>query len=426
MARQETRTSQVWLLFFYGFGNAATYSIARTIADSTYLSRIGTERLPEVYLLSAGIVALAALIHAGSSRRIGLRSTIVGTLVGFSVVSALLAFFMNRAPDSLAVLTIGYFLAQIRGSLGTIHFATVLNEQFSKRGAKRFVGVIGAGATIAGFTSGCMLGVLSDYWSVENFLYLVAVLDILTTIPFLLLRKLFPNALPSTTEHPVERPKEAQSILGWSRQVEDTESRLVWMLASVVLLCIVAVTLVEFQWKVAAAEQWSGDVVGMTKYFGFFYGTLYLVTGLLQLTLTAWLLKGRRIMFAVAALPTFLILGSASAIATASQFSLFIALNVCKFGDALRRSLHDHAVQVAYFPLPKTIRRDAISFVSGVVKPLAEALAAAAVVLLSPALSAKSFLLVASIVCLIWLFVSQILWRKAPTPHPGGENRQPR
>ncbi|MEC8556401.1 MAG: hypothetical protein VXZ82_15435 [Planctomycetota bacterium] len=420
------RQAQVWLLFFYGFGNAATYSIARTIADSTYLSRIGTGRLPEVYLLSAGIVALAALAHSASSKRFGLRGTIVGTLLTFSSGSVLLALSMNRVPDSLAVLTTGYFFAQIRGSLGTIHFATVLNEQFTRQGVKRYVGVIGAGATIAGFSSGCMLGVLSDYWQVENFLYLAAFIDSMTILPFVYLRRFFPNQRSSITEKHAEVHDSGQSVIGWSRKVDRSGSRLVWMLASVVMLCIVAVTLIEFQWKVAAANVWGGDVVGMTKYFGFFYGTLYLITGVLQLTVTAWLLKGSRVLFAVAALPTILIFGSATAITTASQFSLFIALNVCKLGDALRRSLHDHAVQIAYFPLPRNVRRDAISFVSGVVKPFAEAFAAAAVVLLSPWLSAQSFLFLVAVVCLIWLAVTQILWRKTSTPLSGGEDSKAR
>ncbi len=281
------RQAQVWLLFFYGFGNAATYSIARTIADSTYLSRIGTGRLPEVYLLSAGIVALAALAHSASSKRFGLRGTIGGTLLTFSSVSVLLALSMSRVPDSLAVLTTGYFLAQIRGSLGTIHFATVLNEQFTRQGVKRYVGVIGAGATIAGFSSGCMLGVLSDYWQVENFLYLAAVIDLLTILPFVYLRRFFSNQRSSVTEKHAQVHESGQSVIGWSRKVDRSGSRLVWMLASVVMLCIVAVTLIEFQWKVAAANVWGGDVVGMTKYFGFFYGTLYLITGVLQLTVTA-------------------------------------------------------------------------------------------------------------------------------------------
>ncbi len=128
----------------------------------------------------------------------------------------------------------------------------------------------------------------------------------------------------------------------------------------------------------------------------------------------------------MAALPTVLIFGSATAITTASQFSLFIALNICKLGDALRRSLHDHAVQIAYFPLPRNVRRDAISFVSGVVKPFAEAFAAAAVVLLSPWLSAQSFLFLVAVVCLLWLAVTQILWRKTSTTLSVGEDSKAR
>ncbi|MFK7734584.1 MAG: hypothetical protein AB8B50_01060 [Pirellulaceae bacterium] len=415
MTQLQSRDLQVWLLFFYGFGNACTYSLARTVADGTYLSRIGTGRLPELYLLSAGVVALAALLHAGAVRKTGLRSTIVCTLVGLSLTSVFLASLMMKAPNSLAVLTAGYFLAQIRGTLGTIQFATVLNEQFDSRGLKQVIGFIGFGATIAGFSMGAMVGVLSDYMSLESFLFIAAVLDLLTILPFVILRKCFKRHGIDYTAPPEPDLTQRKSF-NWSPSADRAEAYHIRAIVSIVTLSIIAVTLVEYQWKVAAADWWGTDSVGMTKYFGFFYGSLYLVTGLLQLTLTERLMGGRKILVAVCALPSVLFLGAAGAISAATQLWFLAALTFCKFSDSLRRSLHDHAIQLAYRPLRKPVRRDAISFISGVVKPVAEATAGVAVVLLSPWFSASGFLTVILAICVVWLVAIRTLWGQLKEP----------
>ncbi|MEM8735940.1 MAG: hypothetical protein AAGG44_17055, partial [Planctomycetota bacterium] len=192
-------SQSVWLLFAYGFGNAATYSLARTVADSTYLAEIGSDRLAELYLLSAGVVALAAILYSAALPRLGLRRTIVGTLLLFAVATIALAISLRISPDSLGVVTAGYFLAQIRGSLGTIHFATVLNEQFGNNRPERIVGIAGAGATLAGFATGIAIGALSDYIAVENFLFAAAFLDLVTIAPLLILRIAFRASRNNTT-----------------------------------------------------------------------------------------------------------------------------------------------------------------------------------------------------------------------------------
>ncbi|MEM8734909.1 MAG: hypothetical protein AAGG44_11835, partial [Planctomycetota bacterium] len=152
-----------------------------------------------------------------------------------------------------------------------------------------------------------------------------------------------------------------------------------------------------------AAKTFPRDTQAMTKYFGYFYGVLYLATGLMQLFLTSRLLRMRGLKGGLVALPLFLLAGSCFALGAASPLLLFIALNTCKFGDVIRRSLHDPSVQIAYAPIPKKDRRQAITFVSGVAKPFAEALAGAFIVLLTSWISTQQLSIVVIILCTIWL-----------------------
>ncbi|MFN3192368.1 MAG: MFS transporter [Aureliella sp.] len=409
MDRNESQS--VWLLFAYGFGNAATYSLARTVADSTYLAQIGTARLAELYLLSAGVVAMAAILYGAVLPRLGLRRTIVGTLILFATSTTALAFLLKAAPNSLALVTIGYFLAQIRGSLGTIHFATVLNEQFGKNRPERIVGIAGAGATVAGFSIGIAIGALSDFIAVENFLFAAAILDFLTIAPLLILRIAFRASRNNTSARASfqrlsrrnRSPNQQSEKHRASGQDRDGQSSYVALITTTVVLCILATTMVEYQWKVTAVEVFPRTTQAMTKYFGYFYGVLYLMTGMMQLFLTSRLLRMRGIKGGLIALPLFLLAGSGLAIGTTTPLMLFIALNTCKFGDIIRRALHDPSVQITYAPIPKKDRRQAITFVSGVAKPFAEALAGALIVLLTNWISTKQLSIVVILLCCVWL-----------------------
>ncbi len=423
-----TERRSVALLFWYGFGNAGAYVLARTTADSAFLSQIGPDRLPQLYMLAAGVVALASLVYGHTVQKIGLRRTTLSTLGVLAFASLILPAAMIRHPRSITVFALAYLLAQVRGTLGTIQYATMLNEQFSQRQPERVVGLVGAGATLAGILVGVLIGFLSKRIGVENFLYLAAVIDLLTMVPVSLLsqsRKAMASLPPipppgnpdsisnGAPEETIESPNRIESRLRPTIRFRDLRrSSYVMLIAAAVVFCIFATTLVEFQWKVIAATEFQRDSAMLARYFGFFYGSVYFVTGLLQLFVTGRVLQRRGLLAGLLAFPIALLAATFTALAATTSGLLLTAMTLSKGCDTLKRGLNDPSIQILYSPMEIGLRRQAIAFVAGIAKPFAEAIAAISLVVLTPWISTRQLSPLIIGLILLWLIFDIPAWRE--------------
>ncbi|MCR9296223.1 MAG: hypothetical protein NXI32_26220 [bacterium] len=408
------------LLFCYGFGNAAAYVLARTVADSAFLSRFGSDRLPELYMLSAGVVALSSVAYARCLPKWGLRATVVVTLMLFSLLSVALPAFMQSFPGSLVVLATSYLLAQIRGSLGTIQYATLLNEVFHGRRPERIVGLAGAGATLAGISMGIGIGVVSPNIPISWLLYAAAAIDLLTMLPLLALsakRSLDADGNLQSGNHALDANAEWERRRSKPAAESATSIRIlpasgyVRYIALTVTFCILATTFVEYQWKVTAAEVLDRDSGQLARYFGIFYAVVYLLTGMMQLLVTSSVLQKRGMLAGLLSYPMTLLATTLLAwVGSGSKFALPM-ITLCKGTDCLRRGLHDPTVQVLYSPLEKGARRKAITLVAGIAKPFAEAIAGFLLVVLSKQFSPEQMSPFVFATILLWLASSWRLWR---------------
>lgn len=397
------------LLFSYGFGSAAAYVLARTIADSAFLSHIGTAHLPALYMLSAGIVALFSMAYGEFVRHSRLKTLVLLTLFVLAATSAAMPIVMRRFADSLTVFAVVYLIAQVRGSLGTIQYATLLNEQFAHRSPERVVGLIGAGATLAGITMGLAIGLVADHVDVEALMYLTAGIDLLTMIPVLWLGR------PGDASEPEVRPSdnlstETPSTTNHFRLRNALRSPYIMSIACVVAVSVLVATLVEYQWKVTAASELQRDEEDLAQYFGYFYGTVYLLTGLLQLFVTGRVLQRRGVLAGLMAFPMALLAATCAAWLVSSQRLLLWPVTLSKGCDTLKRSMTDPSVQVIYGPLPHGLRRQAITFVAGIAKPFAEALAAVTLLATAPWMTPRQFSAVIIVLILVWLALNYGVW----------------
>ena len=112
---------------------------ARSVADSAFLSRIGPAQLPSVLLLSAIFVTLTGVLYSFLLRLGDHQRVVLRTLLALCLCSAILPLLMRAFPSSYGVFAFVYVLAQIRGSLGTIQYVTLLNEHLTNRGLERAV-----------------------------------------------------------------------------------------------------------------------------------------------------------------------------------------------------------------------------------------------------------------------------------------------
>lgn len=391
-------------LFLYGFGSAAAYILARTIADSAFLSHIGPDRLPPVLMLAAGVVALSSLIYGQFVRRFPVRLVVLLTLTAQAATSAAMPITMFHFADSVAVFAVVYLIAQVRGSLGTIQFATLIGEQFREGTQERVVGYIGFGATLAGITVGLMIGLVADDVNVESLMYLAAGIDLATMLPVMALR--------SRASGDEQKPLSGAGMPATDRRLRDAlRSPYVLSIAGLVMVSVLAATLVEFQWKVTAASVLQRDEEQLAEYFGYFYGTVYLVTGLLQLFATSRVLQKRGVLVGLLAFPSALLATTSAAWLLSVDRLLLWTLTLSKGCDTLKRSMNDPSIQVVYSALDSDLRQQAITLVAGMAKPLAEALAGLALVALVPWISTRQISLPVIGLILIWLLLNWRVWR---------------
>jgi hypothetical protein len=81
------------------------------------------------------------------------------------------------------------------------------------------------------------------------------------------------------------------------------------------------------------------------------------------------------------------------------------AINFAKGCDVFRRSINDPATLLLYSPFSNGLRRQAITFVSGIVKPAAEAVAAVLILSTADVMHSRSISFVALPLICVWLVV---------------------
>ena len=394
-------------LFAYGFGSAAAYVVARTVADSLFLSRIGPEELPKVYLASAGVVALVSACYGKGITDFSVRRTIPATLLLLAASSAAVPYVIHLAPSSAIPLAITYLLAQVRGSLGTIQYTMMLHEQFAHRQPERVVGIVGLGATLAGFFMGLALGYVVEIEDITSLMYLVCAIDLATMAPIILLPKVIGQTDTSVQEESFSDESEpAREAPVLDRQ----QSNYVLMIASVVATGVMVATIVEFQWKFTVAIELHRNENELARYFGYFYGGIYLVTGVLQMFVTGAVLERRGVLAGLLLFPGVLLVTCLATFFASAERLVLWGVTLMKGCDSLKRSMSDPSIQVSYGPLDGERRHQAITFVAGITKPLAEAAAAITLLVMTPFISVRYLTLPVILLVVLWLGLNFRVW----------------
>ncbi len=416
-ASQQGRTG---LLFLFAFGMSGAYVCARADADAMFLSRVGVQRLPAMILVAASAVAILSAVYSRLVAKASLRRVILFTHLLLASVTIGLTLLIESGYQSDAISESFYLLAELRGAIGSIQFATLLNEMFHRSAPAEVSGVAGSGATLAGIVLGGAIGFLAAQFGATSVLFLIPVLDVMAG----LVAMRCPGRVQAESEDSMaagegDRPSEAsrrEDVHGPNPDDEDSEddvrqsplqilrtAPLARYLAMIICLKSVVVLLIEFEWKSAAGHHFAKED-DMASFFGVFYAGMFFLTGLLQLFGTSRVLTRSGIRTGLAAFP-----GCLSVVLTGVLFSsgatMFWWLAFARGCDTIRRSVTDPAINILYWPLNQNVRRQAIAFNGGWVKPLSEALTAVLLIPLAAALTQQGRAGVVLVVSAIWMFM---------------------
>ena len=180
-----------------------------------------------------------------------------------------------------------------------------MNELFQSSDPKRVVGLCGFGSTLAGMLFGAVISGGVKSWGTVNLLYVVAALELLALWPAWVLNRQLAQATNLHSPQIGRASVATQSRFAVLRTVWSSNFSL--CIAGLVAASVMVGTMIDFQWKTAAAHNFQNSEDGMASYFAGFHGTLFLLIGLMQLTVTGPYLKRYGMLVALLSYPGALV-----------------------------------------------------------------------------------------------------------------------
>lgn len=357
------RRAEVLILFAWNFCAVGAFFVGRTVRDAIFLATESPARLPLMYVASPIVLALVGAIYARTAHHVRRDKLVQATCVVFA--GLLVGARVGLGPRWLTYAL--YAGVEVMGALAMMQFWGTAGERFTTREAKRVFGRIAAGGTVANIILGLGVSALVAKTGAENLLVMCA--------GFLLAIAVFARVLAA---RPVAHAGVARGVAP-SREAPTQGpapgTRHLAIVGPMIVCAVVATLLVDFQFKRLATEAWAGDRVAMVRFFGLLSAGTGALALVLQLFVTGRLLARVGVAGALLVLPTTLGMGAVMLLVAPS----LAAATVGKAADStFRYTVHDAGMQLLYLPVPVRVRGPRKAFLDGVVKPITEATAGAA------------------------------------------------
>ncbi|MCC6333464.1 MAG: HEAT repeat domain-containing protein [Myxococcales bacterium] len=347
-------------LFLHSLFAVGAFLTGRTVRDALFLANCDRSTLAWMYVASAGAVTAAGLVYGRLATRLR-RDVMALASAGLFAVLFVGVWLLERGVRAGWVYGLLYVYVEVMGALVLVQFWTLANELFNAREAKRLYGFIGAGGTMANILIGLLAAKVATTLGTAALLIMCAVLlGGAAAASYaggrLGRQRMFARAASG-------KPGAARRSGGGQRVLADSHLRAVALLSAVTFL---TTTLIDFEFKVVAADKVSGD--GLAAFFGYFSAVVGVLALGLQLFGTSRLLNRIGVIGSLAVLPISLGLGSAALALVPALW----AASMAKGADTLfRYSVNDATTQILYLPVSSQVRVSAKAFIDGVVKPMA-------------------------------------------------------
>ncbi len=351
------------LMAAYAANAIGAVVVGRSVRDALYLAHNASKGLAWMYVASSLAIVATSWGYSRYADRIQ-RGTLNSATALLCALGCLLSWIMLNSGAGLWIYPTLYIFVEVLGSLVVIQFWTLANDVFHAREAKRLFGIIGGGGTLANIVFGLLVGRYAKSWGAPNLLFIM----VAQLFACAILARL--AARTATFAPLVARSKSAGVMLSRAG-VSVLSNRHLTMVAAIAAVSAAAVTIVDFQFKVAAAQAMGQNE--LAGYFGRFYGICGGIALAVQIWVTGRVLERFGILASLLPLPVGLAFGSLSA-GVLPHPGLFVQ-SLAKGSDTIfRYTINDASMQLLYVPVKTHLRGRAKAFIDGVLKPLAIAL----------------------------------------------------
>ncbi len=399
-------------LFIYCLLTGSSYTLARTAGDSLFLSRMGSDNLAMIFVASGVVTATVASVWFWMAKRYSLERFLQVSTCALGLLTLLAWAFLPVLHHSFYWLGAIYVLAEIKGCVNAINIVSALNETLGGHSSRHSWAKVLAGFPVAALAIGLLIGIETSAVGVGTWLLLAAAFDILAVVPTLRLTRYQAPKLAAKQNQISQVAFLAELSRPLNRYVSHRPfTRWIGVL---IAAKVIVLTIIGFEWKVAANHFFDGNEQALAHYFGIFYAALGIITLAVQFFLTGKILTGKSILVPVLLLPVVLLVLNSLIVIGTGVLVLLLITTVAKSMDAWRRSTHDTAIHLLYTSIEKTKRRGLIGRNYAMIKPVSEVFASL-ILLLGSKTMHESALIIATLVWIVssvslLVLVSQSDW----------------
>jgi ATP/ADP translocase len=333
--------------------------LTRAVRDSLFLANLPADRLAYLYVASPLVVTAVGLLYGRVADRFR-RERLVATTAAL-IAGALVAARLALGPDDWIYYVL-YAGADVACALAAMQFWTVAGDQFTARDAKRLIGLIAAGGTVANIVIGFGVSGLARRAGAENLLWVCAALFLTCGGLALALARLYGGRLGRGRR----RPAGARDPRG----LDAPGAGHLRLVVIIVVCAVITLTMIDFQFKSITAAAYGGDRVAMVRFFGILSGITGCVSLVIQLGVTGRLLARAGVAGVLVFLPALLALGATGLLLLPG----LVAATFCKATEGtLRYTLNDAGMQLVYVPVPSQVRSRVKAAIDAVARPGTEA-----------------------------------------------------
>jgi ATP/ADP translocase/HEAT repeat protein len=385
------------------------FVIFRPVRNALFLEKLSAEELPYVFILVAIIAGSIGLFYARWSTRASLkRLTNTASIIIIATLAIFWWLFQNDVARQLMPYAF-YIWVSLFGVIVPSQVWLQCNHIFDSRQAKRLFSIVGSGAIVGGITGGYLTKLYIDNLDgrVIDLLWICAAIQIGTQA----LQNLAGWGGLQIRRSSIARVEDADHPASVFKLI--AQSRYLQLIMGVLALMSIVTTITDYQFSAIVqadpelAPNGVPDGDKMASFFGFWFANFSMISLVLQLVLTGFLMRHFGVASALAILPVGFFFSS---IFVFISPVLWAALVLKGVEGCFRYSTFKSALETLYVPVDPQVKDQTKPFIDTVADRLPVGLAGLLLLTLAggplkgPA--GASALIVALV--LYWLF---IVWR---------------
>jgi ATP/ADP translocase len=391
--QQEVR--RILLMSVYLLLVIASYSTAKAVRDSLFVTKIGPSQLPYMYLGIAGAMGLVSYLYSRAVNRVGLKRLIRTT--SLIAISNLVLFWVMFRNDSAVWFYVLYIWVSLFGAITASQFWLLATHVFNPREARRAFAWVAVGGILGGILGGGMTNIVARWLGTES---LIIVCAAMMTTTIVILARIGPL---ETEEPPQQEDAEVSSSTG-SRLGQIRQSRHLSMMVLLLSVAVIVQAFIDYEYKSVAKLSFDSKD-DLTAFFGTITLYIGILSLLFQLVLTTKILKRFGVGWAILLLPAGLLV--ASVLLTVNPV-LWAAALLQLVDGAFSYSIHRSGMELLYLPIPPQTRNAVKGFIDMFVDRTGRAIGGLLLLLLTAGL-AVSISTLSLIVCgltIAWITVT--------------------